>query len=102
LVPGYIGLDRWIGTDEKSAQDTDNVPPGDLGTPGPAVTGGVDVFKSIYVSEPEATNRILRAFYSIPPFATGGAEAFPGHVPIPLNQPGGSYTGTVTITISAL
>jgi len=102
FVPGYIGADRWIGDDILSAQDNDDDPPGDLGTPGPAITGGVDVFKSIYVSEPEATNRILRAFYSIPPFETGGALAFPDQTPIPLNQPGGSYTGTVTITISAL
>ena len=96
LTPGYAAADRWDGADPATAQGPQ--PVGSvLGTAGPAIATN----KSIYRSETAASNRILRAFYSIPPKATGGADPYTGHVSIPLTQPSGTYSGTVTITIAA-
>lgn len=103
LTPGYAGADRWVASDPNTAQDTDDNPPGQLGIAGPAITGA-GVYRTIYTSETEGTNRIIRAFYSLPCYQTGGADPFSGYQPIPLSQPGGPtpYTGTVTITIAAI
>jgi len=100
VTPGYASADRWVGTDSTTAQGTR--PTGStLGTAAAAITG-LGSFRSIYISETAASNRILRAFYSLPSFLAGGASAFSGYTPIPLTQPAGTYTGTVTITIAAI
>ena len=100
VTPGYSSADRWIALDPATAQGTQ--PTGStLGSAAPAITG-LGSFRSIYVSEPAATNRILRAFYSLPTFLAGGGVPFTGYTPIPLSQPAGTYTGTVTITIAAI
>jgi len=101
LTPGYAGADRWVGLDPTTAQDTTtDDPPGDLGTIGSAITGGS--YTVIYASEPAASNRIIRAFYSLPPKGPGGVDPYPDYEPIPLTQLGGTYEGVVTITIAAL
>lgn len=97
LVPQYIADDRWDGGDPGSAQGPR--PAGSvLGTSGPAITSN----KRIYRSETEGSSRILRAFYSLPPYEAGGADPFPGYDPVPLTQASGTYSGVVTITIAAL
>ncbi len=96
LTPDHQPLDRWVGTDPATAQGA--MPVGAvLGTAGPAIATN----KSIYKSETAAANRILRGFYSLPPYKTGGVAPFTGFAPIPLNQASGTYSGTVAITIAA-
>jgi hypothetical protein len=99
LKPDYKGVDLWTEGDPTSAQDDDNVPPGELGTVGSAVTGSS--YAVLYTSEAAASNRIIRAFYSLPGYAAGGADPYEGYDPILLTQLGGNYQGTVTITIAA-
>ena len=105
VTPGYSAADRFVGTDASTAQGTQ--PSGStLFAAGPAITGGT--FKAIYDAEPAASNRIIRAFYALPPFgapvppSTTGTPPFTGFTPIPLSQAPGTYTGTVTITIANL
>ena len=100
LTPSYEGLDRWVALDDTTAQDTDDDPPGDLGTIDSAITGAS--YKVLYTSEAAASNRIIRAFYSLPGYAAGGADPYDGYEPILLTQPGGNYHGLVTITIASL
>lgn len=102
LVPGYWGGDMWdpaVSTSWQGPnQNAATVPVGaTLGTGGSAVATG----KSIYRSEALGTSRIIRGFYSLPPYAAGGAAPFTGFTPIPLSQAPGTYTGTVAITIAA-
>lgn len=100
VTPGYASADRWVATDPDTAQGTQ--PTGSTLGPAAAAITGLGSFRSIYVSEPVASNRIIRAFYSLPTFLDGGAVPFPGYTSIPLTQPAGTYTGTVTITIAAI
>lgn len=99
-TPGYAAADSFSTTapfTPQGAQPTGST----LFGAGSAITG--TGFKQVYASESAPTsNRIIRAFYSLPPFGTGGAVPFTGYVPIPLSQAPGTYTGTVTITIVAL
>lgn len=70
-----------------------------LGTAGSAVI----VNKLVYSSEPApgpATARIIQVYYSLPPDGPGGVDPFPGYQQIPLSQPTGSYSATVTLTIT--
>jgi len=99
LKPDYKGADRWVALDALSVQDTDDVPPGDLGTVGSAITGAS--YKVLYTSEAAASNRIIRAFYSLPGYGAGGLKPYDDYEPILLTQLGGNYRGTVTITIAA-
>lgn len=94
LVPGYAAADEWSAGNAQGAKPTGAV----LGDAGPAVATD----KVIYTSEAAASNRILRAFYSLPCKTTGGGDPFTGYTPIPLNQPNGDYAGTVTITIAQI
>ncbi len=96
LVPDYQAADRWVGTDPLTAQGAKPTL-AVLGIPGSAVATG----KSIYRSEAPGTSRIIRGFYSLPPYLAGGAAPFTGYSPIPLSQAAGTYTGTVAITIAA-
>ncbi|HTZ11236.1 MAG TPA: hypothetical protein VMD04_02505 [Candidatus Margulisiibacteriota bacterium] len=98
ITPSYSSGDRWNATNNATAQGT---MPGTLGTPGSAITG-TGSYKVIYTSEAAASNRILRAFYSIPTYNSTGATPYSGWQPIPLNQSSGSYSGTVYITVSAI
>lgn len=93
LTPGYSEFDQFSAGVSQGAQPVGSV----LGAAGPAVATD----KIIYQSEVAASNRIIRAFYSIPPFAAGGAAPFPGFQPIPLSQAPGVYSGQVVLTISA-
>lgn len=96
ITPGYSAADAWlIGgvLTPQGAQPTGSV----LGSAGPAITTN----KLIYQSEAAASNRIIRAFYSLPTYATGGALPYSGYIPIPLTQAAGTYSGTVTITIAS-
>lgn len=100
ITPGYSSADRFDGADPSTAQGVQ--PAGSsLGSAGPAITG-LGSFNSVYTSEVAGSNKILRAFYSLPGYAAGGASPFSGYDPIPLSQPAGTYTGTVTITIVAI
>lgn len=96
LTPGYASQDEWSPGNAQGAQPTGSV----LGSAGPAITPGS--YKAIYTSESAASNRIIRAFYSLPCYATGGANPFNGYIPIPLSQAAGTYSGTITITIAAI
>lgn len=99
ITPGYASQDRYVADDPASAQGAQ--PSGSvLGSAGPAITPGS--YKAVYTSEPAAANRIIRAFYSLPCYATGGANPFTGYTPIPLSQAAGTYSGTITITIAAI
>lgn len=93
LKPDYNSLDEWVWVGGSAAQGgmpIDAV----LGTEGPAV--GTNLL--IYRSELAASNRIIRAYYSLPnPTATPPS----GYNPIPLSQASGDYSGTVTIKIAA-
>jgi len=96
LTPAYSEDDewQWPGGSEKQGQMPNGA---QLGTPGPAIATD----KLIYSSESgTATARIIQAYYSIPPKKKDGSDPYEGFQPIPLDQPPGTYTGTVTITIS--
>ena len=96
LTPVYSENDEWKWS--KGSKKQGQMPPGaKLGTPGPAIATN----KLIYSSESgTATARIIQAYYSIPPKKKDGSDPYEGFQPIPLDQPPGTYTGTVTITIS--
>ncbi|OQX87021.1 MAG: hypothetical protein B6D55_04530 [Candidatus Omnitrophica bacterium 4484_70.2] len=99
LVPAYSENDKWTwGPKPEDSQKQGPMPDGaELGTPGPAIATD----KLIYSSESgTATARIIQAYYSIPPKKKDGSDPYNGFEPIPLSQPPGIYTGTVTITIS--
>ena len=96
ITPDYQPLDQWNPSDPATAQGAR--PAGTvLGTSGPAIATN----KLIYRSEAAASNRILRAFYSLPCYKVGGLDPFTGFDPITLTQASGPYSGTVTITIAA-
>jgi len=96
LTPAYSEDDEWHWPGGSKKQGP--MPNGaQLGTPGPAIATD----KLIYSSEPgTATARIIQAYYSIPPKKKDGSDPYDGFEPIPLDQPPGTYTGIVTITIS--
>lgn len=94
LTPAYAAEDEWSAGNPQGAMPSGAT----LGTAGPAVATD----KMIYRSETAATNRIIRAFYSIPSYGAGGALPYPGYQPIPLSQGAGTYTATVTISIVAI
>lgn len=100
LTPVYAPTDKWVwpgGEKVQGAQPSGST----LGTAGPAVTGVLS--KLIYQSETAGSDRIIQAYYSLPPFpALPATEPFPGFTPIPLSQPTGTYTGQVTLTIAAI
>ena len=94
LTPVYSATDEWSPGNTQG-----DMPAGaQLGTAGSAVATD----KRIYQSENPSTARIIQAYYGLPPYKAGGADPFTGYVPIPLNQASGTYTGTVTITITAI
>jgi hypothetical protein len=101
LTPNYVGADRWTGNDPLTAQDTDNTPPGTLGSVTRGITGTGN-YAVVYRSELAASNRILRAFYSIPGYTAGGNAPYADWQPLELSQTGGNYQGTVYITIAAI
>ena len=94
LTPGYASQDEWSAGNPQGTQPTGSV----LGAAGTAVATN----KAIYTSETAASNRIIRAFYSLPCYGAGGALPFTGYTPITLNQAAATYSGTVTITIAAI
>lgn len=94
LTPQYVGEDKWSSGDAQGGKPAGAT----LGSAGSAITTN----KSIYQSEAGGSARIIRAFYSLPPFGSGGALPFPGYQPIPLTQAPGTYAGTVTITIAQI
>lgn len=97
LAPGYAAEDRFNGADPLSEQGP--MPTGaSLGAKGSAV--GTD--KLVYSSETGTTvkGRILRAFYGVPPKNADGTDPYSGWVGVPLSQAPGSYSGTVTLTIT--
>jgi hypothetical protein len=100
VTPGYASQDRWVSSDPASAQGAQPVGSA-LGSAGSAITGAGS-YNAIYTSESAASDRIIRAFYSLPCYATGGANPFTGYTAIPLSQAAGTYSGTVTITIAAI
>jgi len=93
LKPDYNSADEWVWSGGSTPQG--GQPGGSsLGTEGSAV--GSD--KLIYQSEAAASNRIIRAYYSLPnPTATPPS----GFAAIPLSQAPDTYEGTVTITIAS-
>lgn len=95
VTPAYAKEDKWVWVGGEKAQG-DMPETAELGIAGSAVATD----KLIYRSEAAASNRIIRAFYSLPCKTAGGADPFPGYAPISLDQPNGTYTGTVTITIA--
>ena len=96
ISPAYAAADAWSinGTlTPQGAQPSGSV----LGSTGSAILSN----KLVYQSEAEASNRIIRAFYSLPGYLAGGALPFAGYSPIPLTQAPGTYSGTATISIVA-
>lgn len=94
LSPDYASADEWSAGNPQGAQPTGS-------TLGPKISAvGTDML--VYRSETAASNRIVRAFYSLPTFLAGGAKPYDGYEPIPTSQAGGTYSGTVTITIAAI
>jgi len=69
---------------------------GTLGTPGSAVATN----KLLYDSGPTGASRVITAYFGIPPYQAGGADPFPGFEPIPVDTPGGSYSGNVIFTLT--
>ncbi len=64
-----------------------------------AATGGA---KTVYKSEKPGKPRIFRAQYGLPPYpAAGDPDPFAGWAPVPVTQAQGTYTGTLTLTISS-
>ncbi len=94
LTPQYQSLDEWSASNPQGGQPSGS----SVGVQGPAIATN----KVIYQSEPAASNRIIRAFYGLPSYATGGALPHSGYQPIPLSQAPGTYTGQVTITIVSI
>ena len=96
LTPVYSPNDEWVYPGGSTTQG--DMPSGaTLGTAGSAIA----INKIVYSSESgTATPRIIQAYYGLPPYKTGGVDPFPGYEQIPLDQPHGTYSGTVTITIS--
>jgi hypothetical protein len=93
LAPGYASQDEWSPGDPQGA-----IPSGaSLGAKGSAVATN----KLVYSSETgTATGRIIRAYYSIPPKNSDGSDPYPEWIGAPLGQASGSYSGTVTLTIT--
>lgn len=87
LSPQHAAADEWSAGDAQGELISGET----LGDEGPAVTTGGS-YKVIFNSS-TGRNRILRAIYSLPVDAD---------TPIPLSQPSGTYSGTVTITIAQL
>ena len=84
VVPVYAAADNGGATLPTGAA---------LGTKGTWVASG----KTLYTSETgTAAMRTIQAVYSITDDPTAGATAS-----VPINQAGGTYTGTVTITVTA-
>jgi len=94
LTPGYAKEDEWSKGNPQGDQPVDSK----LGNADSAV--GID--RVIYTSEAAGTNRIIRAFYSLPSYKKGGVKPYEGYKPIKLDQPAGTYSGTVTISIAAI
>lgn len=103
VTPQYRPEDMWVWPGGSAAQGSQPAL-SLLGTAGSAVATD----KLIYRSEPGASNRIIRAFYSLPnakisPCGGGSpVDPFPGYASIPLSQAAGTYSGTVTISIVAI
>jgi hypothetical protein len=94
LTPGYAKDDEWSKGNAQGEMPTDAV----LGD----VSSAVKTDQLVYRSEVASTNRIIRAFYSLPGYKSGGADPYDGYEPIKLDQPAGTYSGTVTISIAAI
>ena len=94
LSPVYAEQDKYEGSPNPQGP----MPTGaSLGATGSAVGAN----KLVYSSETgAATARILQAYYSIPPDGPGGVDPYPGWSGVPLTQSPGSYSGTVTLTIT--
>ena len=94
LTPGYAAADEFSAGVAQGDQPAGS----ELGTAGPAKATNA----LIYRSELAGSNRIIRAFYSLPSLGAGGAVPFANFEPVPLSQTVGTYTGTVTVTIAAI
>jgi len=94
FTPGYAKEDEWSKGNPQGNQPADSK----LGN----VDSGIGTDRVVYSSEAAGTNRIIRAFYSLPSYKAGGAKPYAGYTPISLDQPAGTYTGTVTVSIAAL
>jgi hypothetical protein len=98
VTPAYRPEDEWKWDGGSAPQGA--MPEGStLGSAGPAIVAD----KSLYKSESNrSSNRIIRAFYSLPCYGAEGALPFAGYKPIPKAQAAGTYTGTVLISIVVL
>ena len=99
LTPAYETLDEWQWTGGSEAQGDDPNTGSDVGDQVSAV-GTND----IYDSGTGGASRILRAIYSIPPYANPSDPAYlqarpTGWAPVPLDQHYGPYGGQVSITL---
>ncbi|MFA4984870.1 MAG: hypothetical protein WC559_06190 [Candidatus Omnitrophota bacterium] len=94
LTPGYTKDDEWSKGNAQGEMPTNAV----LGD----ASSAVKTDQLVYRSETAGTNRIIRAFYSLPSYKSGGADPYDGYEPIKLDQPAGTYSGTVTISIAAI
>lgn len=97
MVPDYIGDDEWVWTGGSAPQDDDNNPPGSLGSAGPAK--GTN--KVIYTSNSQGLSSIIRCYYIITNGWKDATTQWPGFSgdAIPLDQPAGDYSGSVTFSI---
>ncbi len=92
-VPGYSRDDEWSPGHPQGEQPTGSR----VGNPMRVVNSG----GYIYLSEPEASNRIIRTFYSLPRPDENGGIPWGGYELIPLSQAPGAYSGSVMVTITA-
>jgi hypothetical protein len=95
MIPVYSNADKWKYAGGETVQG--DIPSGaQIGTPGPAVPGGI-----VYGSESGiATARIIQLYLALSPLNSGGGAPYEGYVPIPLTQAPGHYTATVTLTFA--
>lgn len=97
MIPAYVGADKWVWAGGSAPQDTDDNPPGLLGTAGPAK--GTN--KVIYTSNTEGKSSIVRCYYVITNGWKDATTQWPGFsgTGIPLDQSAGNYGGSVTFSL---
>ena len=99
LAPGYAAEDMF----DTNGDGIGDLPQGAMpsGASLGAKDSAVGTNKLVYSSETgTATGRIIRAYYGVPPKNTDGTKPYPGWSGVPLSQASGSYSGTVTLTIT--
>lgn len=85
-----------VGCYDTTSKKFITCPEGTAGT-ATAAEGTVTLYTS---ANPPTKGLTVRADYAIPRYKSGGSNPFSSYEPIPLTQKGGTYSGTVTITVT--